>query len=90
MSFHLIPCDYLSFVKCYHGVNEGSLFPLKQGLLFMKPALFLPRSNIEEVGMVQPLDPTLLFPNIEEVGMVQPLDPTLLFSNMEEVGMVHL
>ncbi|CAM9951150.1 unnamed protein product [Pylaiella littoralis] len=41
--------DGKSFVKCYHGVNEGSLFPLKEGLLFMKPALFLPRSNIEEV-----------------------------------------
>eukprot|EP00752_Nemacystus_decipiens_P015540 g13865.t1 len=41
--------DGKSFVKCYHGVNEGSLFPLKQGLLFMKPALFLPRSVIEEV-----------------------------------------
>ena len=40
-----------SFVKCYHGVNEGSLFPLKQGLLFMKPALFLPRSHIEEVRL---------------------------------------
>lgn len=38
-----------SFVKCYHGVNEGSLFPLKQGLLFMKPALFLPRTDIQEV-----------------------------------------
>lgn len=36
-------------MKCYHGVNEGSLFPLKQGLLFLKPALFLPRSHIEEV-----------------------------------------
>eukprot|EP00903_Cladosiphon_okamuranus_P018589 g17112.t1 len=41
--------DGKSFVKCYHGVNEGSLFPLKQGLLFMKPALFLPRTHIEEV-----------------------------------------
>ncbi|CAN0145774.1 unnamed protein product [Ectocarpus sp. 8 AP-2014] len=38
-----------SFVKCYHGVNEGSLFPLNQGLLFMKPGLFLPRSEIQEV-----------------------------------------
>ncbi|CAN0374811.1 unnamed protein product, partial [Ectocarpus sp. 12 AP-2014] len=41
--------DGKSFVKCYHGVNEGSLFPLKQGLLFMKPALFLPRTDIQEV-----------------------------------------
>ncbi|CAB1112107.1 unnamed protein product [Ectocarpus sp. CCAP 1310/34] len=41
--------DGKSFVKCYHGVNEGSLFPLKQGLLFMKPALFLPRADIQEV-----------------------------------------
>ncbi|CAN0427943.1 unnamed protein product, partial [Scytosiphon promiscuus] len=37
------------FVKCHHGVNEGALFPLKQGLLFMKPALFLPTDDIEQV-----------------------------------------
>ncbi|CAM9977557.1 unnamed protein product, partial [Sphacelaria rigidula] len=34
---------------CYHGVNEGSLFPLTQGLLFMKPGLFLPSADIGEV-----------------------------------------
>lgn len=38
-----------SFVKCYYGVNEGSLFPLRQGLFFMKPALFLPKADIEQV-----------------------------------------
>ncbi|CAM9428169.1 unnamed protein product, partial [Hapterophycus canaliculatus] len=41
--------DGKSFVKCHHGVNEGSLFTLKQGLLFMKPALFLPRDDIDQV-----------------------------------------
>lgn len=30
-------------------MHEGSLFPLKQGLLFMKPGVFLPREDIEEV-----------------------------------------
>lgn len=48
-------------MKCYHGVNEGSLFPLKQGLLFMKPALFLPRSNIEEVLAGLVLDDDTIF-----------------------------
>lgn len=47
-----VPIQYASFVKCYHGVNEGSLFPLRQGLFFMKPALFLPKGDIEQVFLV--------------------------------------
>lgn len=38
------------FIQCYHGVNMGSLFPLKEGLLFFKPPLFLLRDDIHSIA----------------------------------------
>lgn len=40
----------MPFVKCYHGVNDGALYPLLEGLLFFKPPLFIPRSEMESIG----------------------------------------
>ena len=39
----------MPFVSCYHGVNDGVLFPLETGLLFFKPPLFLHRSTLHSV-----------------------------------------
>jgi hypothetical protein len=40
-----LPC-----VRCYHGVNDGHMFPLAEGLLFFKPPLFLPRSSLHSIA----------------------------------------
>ncbi len=40
-----LPC-----VRCYHGVNDGHLFPLEQGILFFKPPLFLHRSSLHSIA----------------------------------------
>ncbi|CAB9510531.1 expressed unknown protein [Seminavis robusta] len=40
----------MPFVKCYHGVQDGVLFPMKQGLLFFKPPLFVPRSKLHSIA----------------------------------------
>jgi len=39
----------MPFLPCYHGVNDGVLFPLQEGLLFCKPPLFLPRSTLRSI-----------------------------------------
>ncbi len=37
-------------LKCYYAVNDGFLFPIKQGLVFIqKPTIFMPREMIERV-----------------------------------------
>ncbi|CAM9950128.1 unnamed protein product, partial [Discosporangium mesarthrocarpum] len=41
--------DGRGFVRCYSGVQEGTLFPLAEGLLFLKPGVFLPRACITQV-----------------------------------------
>lgn len=40
----------MPFVKCYYGVNDGALYPMLEGLLFFKPPLFIPRSEMESIG----------------------------------------
>ena len=34
------------FLKCYRGIQEGALYPLKNGLIFLKPLLFIPTESI--------------------------------------------
>lgn len=41
--------DNKTSVACYHGTNQGSLCPLKEGLLFLKPVKFIPKDSIEAV-----------------------------------------
>jgi hypothetical protein len=40
-----LPC-----VRCYHGVNDGHIFPLVEGILFFKPPLFLHRSSLHSIA----------------------------------------
>jgi hypothetical protein len=40
----------MPFVNCYLGVNDGVLYPLKEGLLFYKPPRFLPRSDLHSIA----------------------------------------
>eukprot|EP00751_Fragilariopsis_kerguelensis_P005223 CAMPEP_0170788344 /NCGR_PEP_ID=MMETSP0733-20121128/18886_1 /TAXON_ID=186038 /ORGANISM="Fragilariopsis kerguelensis, Strain L26-C5" /LENGTH=569 /DNA_ID=CAMNT_0011134851 /DNA_START=76 /DNA_END=1785 /DNA_ORIENTATION=+ len=40
----------MPFVNCYLGVNDGILYPLKEGLLFYKPPRFLPRSDLHSIA----------------------------------------
>jgi Histone chaperone Rttp106-like len=41
-----------SFIKCYHGADEGLLFPTKFGLLFAtKPLLFLSHDDIDAMDV---------------------------------------
>ena len=39
----------MPFLPCYHGVNDGVLFPLREGLLFLRPPRFLPRSTLHSI-----------------------------------------
>lgn len=40
----------MPFVGCNRGFNNGALFPLREGLLFFKPPLFLPRSKLASIS----------------------------------------
>jgi len=40
----------LPFVGCYQGFNDGALFPLKEGLLFFKPPMLVPRSELASIS----------------------------------------
>ncbi|KAL9187410.1 hypothetical protein ACHAXT_001513 [Thalassiosira profunda] len=40
----------MPYVGCYQGFNDGALFPLREGLLFFKPPLFLPRSKLASIS----------------------------------------
>jgi hypothetical protein len=40
----------MPFINCYQGVNDGVLYPLKEGLLFFKPPKFLPRSELYSIA----------------------------------------
>jgi hypothetical protein len=37
------------FLRCYKGIQEGALYPLATGLLFVKPMLFLSAHDIESI-----------------------------------------
>ena len=41
----------LPFVQCYSKVNEGFLFPMIEGLLFFKPAIFIPRGDLVSIAV---------------------------------------
>jgi hypothetical protein len=34
------------YLRCYKGIQEGVLYPLKNGLLFVKPMLFIPAEEV--------------------------------------------
>jgi len=40
----------MPFLACYHGVKDGVLFPLKEGILFTKPPTFWPRSIFSSIA----------------------------------------
>lgn len=37
------------FVRGYHGIQEGSLYMLAAGILFVKPVIFIPTAEIDSV-----------------------------------------
>lgn len=38
-----------NYLSCYKGVQEGVIFPLKEGVLFFKPPLFIPSEEVESI-----------------------------------------
>lgn len=40
----------MPYVKCYKGVQDGALFPMEEGLLFFKPPMFYPRSELHSIA----------------------------------------
>ncbi|KAL3783600.1 hypothetical protein HJC23_002104 [Cyclotella cryptica] len=40
----------MPYVGCYHGLNDGALYPLRDGLLFFKPPLFVHRSKLASIS----------------------------------------
>ena len=41
----------MPYLKCYHGVNDGVIFPMEEGLLFFKPPLFIHRSDLHSIAV---------------------------------------
>jgi hypothetical protein len=39
-----------SFLRCFKGVQEGTLFPLEQGILFFKPCVFIPSDQVASIA----------------------------------------
>jgi hypothetical protein len=39
-----------TFIRCYKGTQEGCLFPLSSGLLFVKPVLFVPADDVTGIA----------------------------------------
>jgi hypothetical protein len=38
------------YVRCYKGIQEGALYPLANGLLFLKPMIFIPAEEIASLS----------------------------------------
>ena len=38
------------FLRCYKGIQEGAIYPLQNGILFVKPALFITTENIASLS----------------------------------------
>jgi hypothetical protein len=38
-----------TFLRCFKGVQEGVLFPLEQGILFLKPIIFHPANKVDSI-----------------------------------------
>lgn len=41
----------MPYLKCYHGVNDGVIYPMEEGLLFFKPPLFIHRSTLHSIAV---------------------------------------
>lgn len=39
-----------SYIRCYKGIQEGCLYPLSCGLLFLKPLLFIPSEHVTSMS----------------------------------------
>ena len=44
-------CRSQSFLRCYKGTQEGTLYPLRSGLLFLRPMLFLPAEAVHAISI---------------------------------------
>jgi len=42
--------DSKSFIRCHHGVQEGAMFPLHDGLVFIRPLLMIPAHRISSIA----------------------------------------
>jgi hypothetical protein len=42
--------ENMPYVGCYRGFHDGALFPLREGLLFYKPPLFVHRSKLASIA----------------------------------------
>lgn len=69
------------FVGCNRGFNNGALFPLREGLLFFKPPLFLPRSNLASISCGRGSGQSRFVDMV--VQLVDDDDSTLEFTNIE-------
>jgi len=41
----------MPYLKCYHGVNDGVIYPMEEGLLFFKPPFFVHRSRLHSIAI---------------------------------------
>jgi hypothetical protein len=37
------------YLRCYKGIQEGAIYPLENGVVFVKPLLFLPAEEISSL-----------------------------------------
>ena len=46
-----LSCRSQSFLRCYRGTQEGTLYPLPSGLLFVRPMLFIPAESVNAIAI---------------------------------------
>jgi hypothetical protein len=68
------------YVGCNRGFNNGALFPLREGLLFFKPPLFVPRSNLASISCGRGSGQSRF---VDMVVQLVDDDSTLEFTNIE-------
>lgn len=42
--------DQKPYLKCYRGTQEGAIYPMPSGIVFVKPLLFIPADEIASIG----------------------------------------
>lgn len=69
----------MPFVKAYHGTNDGAVYPLREGILFYKPPLFIPRESMSSISCGRNQDASSRY---VDLVVTKDDDTTVEFSNI--------
>jgi hypothetical protein len=68
------------FLRCYNGLQEGSLYLLGSGILFLKPVVFIPVDKIASVGAGRGGSATTRYVDLK---VITDMDKEYEFSNID-------